>query len=283
MSAVDDLLALLARFEPRGTLTAAGQVKRVCANRRAGELGQVAEKRRVVYEYRSESGAICRHTPFAGRLHPARCGAVQSQTRSVRLDTETSLDVAAALSFACHEEGWSPMPRLLAWLSSVAGLDAGNSRSGRSSYAAEFDEIWMKRPVVLPPHLERIPRPPADAVIDLAAEVLAEARFRRWAKPDELDVWRDRSIRIAELVIYALVDVEQCRRCCGVGQIDSALCSGCGGGGWLSIKRRDVAKALDMSSRAHALTTEPAYRWALSVMAGRLQGVSWAARKALRN
>jgi hypothetical protein len=36
--------------------------------------------------------------PFTGSLHPARCGATSTQTRSPRLDGETTLDLAACLA-----------------------------------------------------------------------------------------------------------------------------------------------------------------------------------------
>src|SRR5690606_1637366 len=117
-------------------------------------------KRYVRHAYETLSGTVAYHVPFTGSLHPARCGAVQSQTRSVRLDTETSADVAAALSWATARMDEHPtMPQLLGWLMRAAAVDVGNSREGRASVAlvdegGEHETAWRQREVKLPAHFE---------------------------------------------------------------------------------------------------------------------------------
>lgn len=300
MSAIDGLLELLARFEPHGTLKTGKPAKRHAGMRPAAERGPIAEKLRLRYAYTTASGTVAHHLPFAGHLHPARCGAIQSQTRSVRLDTETSADVAAALSWAAAEMEQHPtMPQLLGWLMRATAVDAGNSREGRWSVALQHVErenqrgTWRQRVVKLPEHLERLPEPPRVVVIDLAAEVLAEARFRRWMNQnDEQEVgwWEWQSERIAEMALFAAVNVSCCRRCGGSGievrkqdgEDVRKQCGACAGVGWVSIDRRSVAKALGLSRRQHEKRTEPAYRWAFTVTIGRLQSIAYEARRALR-
>lgn len=294
MSAIDGILGLLARFEPHGTLQTGRPAKRREAARSKGEPGPIAEKPVVRYAYEPFPGRTQYHTPFPGSLHPARCGAVQSQTRSVRLDMETATDVAMALSFASQHPDMGPVtPALLAWLATVTGMDSGNSRAGRWSVGLEPDTTnpgrLRQRVQLLPPHRERIPAPPTMAVIELAAEVWSHARFKGWIPddPKAQDEWRRDCDRIAETALYALVSVSCCRRCSGTGLVEKQgqepeRCNACAGVGWVSIDRRTVAKALGKSRRDHAKTTEPAYRWALSVMLGRLQSLSYEARRALR-
>lgn len=300
MSAIDGLLDLLARFEPHGTLKSGKPARRHPGMRPPAERGPIAEKLQIRHAYVTDSGTVAYHTLFAGSLHPGRCGAVQSQTRSVRLDTETSTDVAAALSYAAYLLPHEPtMPQLLGWLMRATAVDPGNSRNGRWSIALQHEErerergTWRQRVVKLPEHLERLPEPPPAVVADLAAEVFAEARFRRWMNlGDQQDVgwWQWQSERIAEMALFAVVNVSCCRRCGGVGTEKrkedgkdvSKRCGACAGVGWVSIDRRSVAKALGLSRRQHEQRTEPAYRWAFTVTIGRLQSIAYEARKSLK-
>lgn len=91
--AADALAGLLARLGPAGMQHHGKPAKRAPARRSADAV--FAESRRIVYGGERGTATL---RPFTGSLHPARCGATQTQTRSMRLDVETSTDLAGALA-----------------------------------------------------------------------------------------------------------------------------------------------------------------------------------------
>ncbi len=96
--AADVLAAMLARLGPRSPQNPGKPAKRAPSTHVPDETA-IARSVRVRYELEPDAkGKATYLRPFTGALNPARCGAVQTQTRSMRLDVETDADLAATLS-----------------------------------------------------------------------------------------------------------------------------------------------------------------------------------------
>lgn len=96
--AADRLAGLLARLGPTGMAHPGKPAKRGKTRHAAAEA-YLAPRRTVTYEGPPDAaGKPTILRPFSGILSPSRCGAVQTQTRSMRLDVETSTDLAGALA-----------------------------------------------------------------------------------------------------------------------------------------------------------------------------------------
>jgi hypothetical protein len=101
--ATEKITRTLARLNPRSPQNPGKPAKRKKAKRAASDQPEteLARRVRIAYEIAPTLPEAKRAflRPFAGPLHPARCGATQTQSRSLKLDGgETDLDLAGALA-----------------------------------------------------------------------------------------------------------------------------------------------------------------------------------------
>lgn len=301
MSAIDGLLELLARFEPKSTLNQGKPAKRKKGAKRGrtAERGQIAHKHTIRYELQGCTGTY-HALPFTGRLSPGRCGATQFQTRSMRLDVETTSDLAAAFGYASlnAKSDANPlpdwMPGLLAWLMRACDVDLGRSRDGRWSIGYEAGgqqaPLLAENTITTKPkqRLHRLPQlqttlPPLHPPLlwNLAADLLAESKFHGWGLQVE------EAERIVIAASCALVEATGCRVCESTGikrptapDAEPERCPFCAGVGWTAFDRRQVASFLGTSQRKHASRTERPYRRMLSMLINAIQDVAERTSKA---
>lgn len=159
----------------------------------------------------------------------ASCGASQTQTKSANMGGFSPLDIAAAAGLA-HLD---PDTRTL--FEFIAGNES-------------------RRPVL---------------AMVLAAEIYAEAKFRRIQLPDGM------ADKIADLVLEMLMDADGCKYCNTSGVVlgedgKACQCPRCRGAGHDCVPERTVAARWGLSQPTYHRNYAQIVHWAHAVMQGRV-------------
>lgn len=238
--ATDTLARVLARLGPRGPQPSGKPPKRKAAPE------SHAPRHRLAYGFR-------------GLLSPARCGSVQTQTRSMRLDTETDTDIAAALAAVRDPLTFG----LVVWVA-LPGWRLDVRRLENSLY-------WLTVDRALNRGWSEIARPNPDDV-------------RRLILGESLE-------HLPRAVLAELSSADACSKCVGAcGKVIDkdakpkpawVTCPACLGSGRTHTGIRKRAKALHMryaTYRTHQARS--AYEWLLAECNDKLQGAVTAIRAA---